>query len=170
MVYRHRRILLSEVDRQCRFAMIAYADACSALERRDAERCWYSLQGLIAAAMQLHRLLWPLPSGSQSAVDFRGSLEVADDSPLNQPQLASALDVTSALESFGASRTSLSRPILSPSGLADPASSECVRCFDPETGVFTVFGNAVELPTLLSAIADLGQKAEEEQQHMRELV
>jgi hypothetical protein len=157
MVYRRRRILLSEVGRQCRFAMIAYSDASKALERRDAERCWYSLQGLIAAAIELRGLLWPAEVASFAwAVELRAALDVTEDSPLNQPQLVSAADPIGALESF----------ILS----SDAAAAESVRCFDPETGAFALFGKVVELPPLLTAIAELAQKAERELQHLREVV
>jgi hypothetical protein len=157
MVYRRRRILLSEIDRQCRFAMIAYSDACAALEGRDAERCWYSLQGLIAAATQLRGLLWPSAATSLDwAAEFRGALDVTDESPLNQPQLRSALDPVANL--------------VSSTSLADATQAECVRCFDPETGAITLFGNVVELPPLLNAITELAQKAERESQHLREVV
>lgn len=162
MVYRRRRILLSEIDRQCRFAMIAYGDACAALETRDAERCWYSLQALIAAAVQLHQLLWPSRHGSHEwAVELRGALEVSDDSALNQPRLASAFDNIATLESWSSPHSG---------SLDDAALAECVRCFDPETGAFTLFGNVIELPPLLNAIAELARKTEIEQQHLRELV
>jgi len=171
MVYRRRRILLSEIDRQCRFAMIAYGDASAALERRDAERCWYSLQALLAAAMQLHGLLWPSAGPSLAwAVELRSALDVTDDSPLNQPQLVSALDPASTLESWTALHPR-HKPLpasLDYSGLADAA--ECVRCFDPEIGAFTLFGSVVELPSLLNSIAELAQKTELESQHLRELV
>ena len=157
MVYRRRRILLTEVGRQCRFAMIAYSDASAALEKRDAERCWYSLQGLIAAAIGLRGLLWPAAGASFAwAVELRAALEVTDDSPLNQPQLLSAADPIATLESSN--------------WLSDAAPAESVRCFDPETGAFTIFGSVVELPPLLTAIAELAQKAERESQHLREVV
>jgi len=169
MIYRQRRVLLSEIDRQCRFAMIAYADACSALERRDAERCWYSLQGLVSAAMQLNHLLWP-PYGSSPdwVVTVRGALEVAEDSALNQPGLSTALDITQTIEEWTPTRDGPAG--FGSFGPTDTATGECVRSFDPETGVFTLFGNVVQLPPLLSAIAELGRKAEAEQQHLREVV
>ncbi|HEY2019089.1 MAG TPA: hypothetical protein VGH38_36535 [Bryobacteraceae bacterium] len=171
MVYRRRRILLSEIDRQCRFAMIAYSDASAALERRDAERCWYSLQGLIAAALQLHRLLWPEPDSSQaSAVELRGALEIPEDSPLNQAPLVLSLDLLATLEAWGSPRPAPSPSNLGTGGLSDASYAECVRSFDPETGMFTLFGNVVELPALLNAISDLAQNTEREMQHLREVV
>ena len=136
--------------------MIAYSDASAALERRDAERCWYSLQGLIAAAMELRGLLWPGASASFAwAIELRAALGVTDDSPLNQPQLAAAADPIRSLESFIS---------------VSDAAAESVRSFDPETGAFTLFGNVVELPPLLTAIAELAQNAERESQHLREVV
>ena len=170
MVYRRRRILLSEIDRQCRFAMIAYSDASAALERRDAERCWYSLQGLVAAALQLHRLLWPEPDASQVwALELRGSLEIPTIRLSTRPN-SSSLDLLATLEAWSSPRPAPSPSNLSPGGLADSTYAECVRSFDPETGMFTLFGNVVELPPLLNAIAELAQKAEQELHHLREVV
>lgn len=153
--------------------MIAYNDASAALEKRDAERCWYSLQGLIAAAMQMHQLLWPAPDSSLPwAVELRAELEVLDDSPLNQPHLRSAFDLAATLEAWSTLRPGQAPLLsnLSSGGLADTTLAECVRCFDPQTGAFTLFGNIVDLPPLLNAIARLGPKAEEELQRLREVV
>jgi hypothetical protein len=172
MVYRRRRILLSEIDRQCRFAMIAYGDASTAIETRDAERCWYSLQGLLAAVAQLHELLWPSAGDSPEwALELRAALQVGDDSPLNLPRIPSPLDLVTALDSWIAPRAT-GHPVISSfaSGGAAAEATDCVRCFDPESGAFTLFGHVVALPPLLNAIAELAQKTEAEVHHLREVV
>ena len=64
MVYRRRRILLSELERQCGIALMAYDDAAAALQKHNADRFWYALQGLTAAAGHLEGILWPVPNAA----------------------------------------------------------------------------------------------------------
>ena len=99
MIYRRGRALLSEIARQSQFALIAYCDATAALERHDPDRFWYSLQGLLAAANRLQRLLrW--------ASDLYTAVGLAADSPLHDPGLPAVADVVAALESWNALQAS----------------------------------------------------------------
>jgi hypothetical protein len=146
MLYRRRRILLSEIDRQCGFALMAYGDATTALQTRDSERLWYSLDALVSAAARLHRLLWPSPDGSLAwAVELRRVLGVPDDSPLNRPQLSAISNLVSTLEAWNALQPD-QPPLLSnwgPGGFTEPTPAECVRCFAPESGTFTLLGTVL---------------------------
>lgn len=173
MLYRRRRILLSEIDRQCSFALMAYGDATTALQTRDSERLWYSLEGLVTAATRLHHLLWPSPNASLAwAVELRRALGVPDDSPLNRPQLSAISNLVSTLESWNSLRPG-QPPLLSnlgPGGFTEPSPAECVRCFAPEAGSFTLFGTVFELPPLLNAVVELGHRVEQELQHLRAMV
>jgi hypothetical protein len=146
MEYRRRRVLLSEIDRQCAFGLMAYDDATAALQKREAERFWYSLQALMAAAGHLKQILWPMPNPSIGwAYELRAALQITDDSPLNQAGL-----IEDEPPQIG--------------------SSECVRSFDSDTSTFTLFGSVYELSPLLTAIAELGHRVKAELQHLREVV
>jgi len=59
MGYTRRRAVLSEIERQCSIALLAYDDCASALQAQDAERFWRSLDGLRLAADRLDQLLQP---------------------------------------------------------------------------------------------------------------
>lgn len=143
-----RLILLSEVERQCRFALMAYNDASAAIPVHDADRFWHSLEGILAAAGQLHTLA------------SAAGLAIADDSPLNTPELAHAADVAS----WQPRRSELEPSNFGPSGFTRAHPGECARFFDLDTSIFILFGHIFEMPALLTAIADLGHRAEMEMQ------
>src|SRR5579872_7126811 len=105
MLYRRRRILYSEISRQSSFVLMAYGDSTAALQARDADRFWYSLEALVTAATRLHDLLWPSSDASPGAAgDLRRTLGVADDSPLNRPELSTGSSLVSTLESWNSLR------------------------------------------------------------------
>ena len=165
MIYRRRRVLLAEIDRQSKFALMAYDDASAALVRRDADRFWCSLQAMLAAASHLHRLLdW--------ASDLRAAIGIAKDSPLDDPALPGAADVVAALQSWSALQTSDPSQLstIGPRAIAEMSPAGCVRCFDPDTATLTFFGRPLALTPLLAAIAEIAHRAQSELQHRREVV
>jgi hypothetical protein len=165
MIYRRRRVLLAEVDRQSRFALTAYDDASAALLRRDADRFWGSVQALLTAARHLQRLL-------HRGSELRAAVGVADDSPLHDPALAGLADVVAALESWSALQASDPAQLstIGPRAIAEMSPAGCVRCFDPDTATLTFFGRSLTLTPLLAAIAEIAHRAESELQHRREVV
>jgi hypothetical protein len=77
------RIFQREVERQCRFALIAIQDLEQALNARDLDRLWYSVQAFLAAAGNVSKLLWGSNrSSAERRAELRASLSVSDDSPL----------------------------------------------------------------------------------------
>ena len=169
MIYRRKRVLLSEIERQCRFALMAYDDASAALRRRDAERVWYALQGLLTASAHLRRLL-------ARAADLRAAIGLPDDSPLNERSLEPMADLVPAWESWNSLQASEPSRLSSigrdaRAGAAGEAAAGCpVRSFDPETGTLTLFGKVLELSPLLAAIAEIAHRAETALEHRRQLV
>jgi hypothetical protein len=165
MIYRRRRVLLAEIDRQSKFALMAYDDASAALQRRDAERFWYSVQGLLAAANHLRGLLgW--------ASDLRAAVGLEGNSPLDDPGVPAIADLVGSLESWNALESS-DPPQLSsigPRAIAEMSPAGCVRCFDPDTATLTFFGRTLALTPLLAAIAEVAHRAERALQHRREVV
>ena len=173
MVYRRRRIVISEIDRQCRFVMMAYGDAAAALQAKEAERLWYSLEGLITAATRLHELLWPSPDPSvEWAAELRSTLGATDESPLNCPQLSGVAPLLPTLESWNLQKPG-QPPLLTnfgPAGFTEPSPAECVRCFSPQFGRFTLFGATYEVTSLLHAVADLAPRVAQEVEALRSMV
>lgn len=173
MVYRRRRILLSELERQCGIALMAYDDAAAALQKHNADRFWYALQGLTAAAGHLEGMLWPVPNAATGwASELREALGLKDDSPLHHPGLAASRNIVSALEEWQAGHPDRSwrASNFGAGGFTTAGPSDCVRYFDRERSLYIFCGYTFELPVLLGAIAELGHRARLEIEHLRELV
>jgi hypothetical protein len=165
MIDARRRMLLSEIDMQCGFAMRAYAGAASALEHRDPEGFWYSLQALVGAAAHLHRFL-------ENDAALRIALEVEDDSPLLRSELDCAGDVRTACLRWLASRPRgpLRQSNFGPLGVSHTDPEVFARFIDPEESVFLLFGESYDLARLLASIAGLSQKVKADLRQIRELV
>ncbi len=73
------RIFQAEVARQCRFALLAHADLIQALASADSDRLWYAAQGLVIAAGNISKLLWP--KHLQRRQELRDSLGVSANWP-----------------------------------------------------------------------------------------
>jgi hypothetical protein len=77
------RIFQREVERQTRFALMAFSDLEAALKMGDMDRIWYAVQGFLVAAGNVSKLLWPSrPSVPNRGEELRQSLDVPDRSIL----------------------------------------------------------------------------------------
>lgn len=77
------RIFQREVERQCKFSLIAVQDLEQSLKVNDSDRIWYAVQALLVAAGNISKLLWPpMPLTPNRGEELRASLSVKDRSPL----------------------------------------------------------------------------------------
>jgi hypothetical protein len=77
------KLLEEEVERQCRFGLMAADDLQSALAAGESDNLRYAVQALLIAAGNVSKVLWPVkPASSARGEHLRRTLEVADDSPL----------------------------------------------------------------------------------------
>lgn len=88
------RVFHLEVERQCRFGLLAAEDLQRAIERLDNNRAWYSVQALLVAAANVSKLLWPnagrnkgKPLIPERGDELRVTLPVSDPSPLEPRKL-----------------------------------------------------------------------------------
>jgi hypothetical protein len=80
------RIFQREVERQCKFALIASNDLISALKSGDMDRFWFSVQAFLVAAGNISKLLWPPKETMKGrGVELRTSFGV-DDNSLLEPR------------------------------------------------------------------------------------
>lgn len=77
-----QHVFVRELERQAQFGLIAVADLNAALAACDNDRVWYSIQGLLIAAGNVSKLLWPGPEYESRGAALRQLLSVADDSVL----------------------------------------------------------------------------------------
>ncbi len=165
MMDARRRMLLSEIELQCGFALRAYSATAAAMEHRDPEAFWYSMQALLAAAAHVHRFLEDDPA-------LRAALDISDDSPLCNSELDSACDVRLAFLQWLASRPRgpFRMSNFGPLGVSDADAAVFARFIDLENSVCLMFGMAYDLPALLAAIAGLSSRVKADLRQLRELV
>lgn len=141
-----RLILLSEIGRQCRFALEGYDEALTAMTAGNADRFWHSLEAILAAAAQL--------DGLAAAAGLR----LAEGSALRAPELAHVAEV----DSWQPRRSEIEPSNFGSGGFTRAHPGECARFFDLETSIFILFGHIFEMPPLLAEIAELQHRAEAE--------
>jgi hypothetical protein len=165
MMDARRRMLLSEIDLQCGFALKAYSGMAAALEHRDPEAFWYAMQALLAAAAHVHRFLEDDPA-------LRAALDISDDSPLRNSELDSAADVRFSCLQWLASRPRgpIRMSNFGPLGVSEADAAVFARFIDLENSACLVFGMSYDLPPLLAAIAGLSSRVKADLRQLREVV
>lgn len=88
------RVFHLEVERQCRFGLLAAHNLRKAVDRLDDDRAWYSIQALLIASANVSKLLWPSgrhnkgrPPIPERGEELRATLPVSDPSPLEPRNL-----------------------------------------------------------------------------------
>jgi hypothetical protein len=149
-----RRLLLCELEAQCNFALKQYSACSAALQGRDPEGFWSSLQAILTAAGAIHTLL------AADAV-LRADLFVADSSPLLRPELARLADPRAAFFEWlsGHPRGPLRMTNFGPFGVSPADPSVFARYLDPERSLAVIFGLPFDIPELLAALAALKEAA-----------
>ena len=164
------RIFQREVERQCRFALIAVQDLNQALQTVDMDRIWYSVQAFLVAAGNVSKLLWPPePLLPKRGAELRASLSVREDSPLEPRRFRNHFEhFDERLERWATSserRTFVDSNVGPPGmigGGVDPG--DFLRNFDTANFAVTFRGDIYHLPPVINAIRDLWQKARAEAQ------
>jgi hypothetical protein len=165
-----------EVLRQCRFAMFAGSDLYHALQAKDHDRTWYSVQGIVAACANLSKLLWPNEEGAsdrrssrETAVTpvpgrgeaLRDSLGVSSNSLLQSRSLRNCFEhFDEELEAWAGSseKRTLIDTNLGPASAIRADAGEVLRNLDPATLVLTFRGESFELRPLLHEVVALHER------------
>ena len=158
------RIFQREVERQCKFALLAVEDLNQAFKVYDNDRIWYSIQAFLLAAGNISRLLWPSNSGSRSrGKELRASLGVDKGSPLQPKNFRNHFehfDELCEIWATSSNRMNFADSNIGPlSGRTGLDSSDYLRNFDPVTSVVTFRGDEYPLVPVIDAINELWQKA-----------
>jgi hypothetical protein len=158
------RIFHREVERQCRFAIIAAQDLQISLQAVNMDRIWYSIQSFLIAAGNISKLLWPpKPQISNRAAELKQSLCVDDSSPLEPRTFRNHFEhFDERLEEWATSsqRRNLVDSNVGPTGMIsgiDP--DDYLRNFDPTKKTVTFRGDKYQLQPMIDAIINLHKKA-----------
>lgn len=127
MGYTRKRAVLSEIERHCAVALLAYSECAGALKAGEAPRFQRALELLRTAAGRLAQLLRPGETADWLGVPLNSPLH-RWDSPARRPEAAGALRSWAGFYDSGA------------------------------------------LPDLMSAVAELNHRAEEEMAYLSQVV
>lgn len=153
-----------EVERQCRFGLIAAQDLRASTQRGDTDRVWYSVQALLIAAGNVSKLLWPARSGTPNRGDqLRESLSVPDASPLEPRTFRNHFEhFDERLEAWATSspRRGFVDANIGPAGfISGPRASDFLRNFDTTNHAVMFRGDMYELRPLIDSLQTLHQAA-----------
>ncbi len=159
------RQLQREVERQCRFALIAFEGLNSSHAEDAGSRFWFSVQNLLTALGRISRLLWPSQdSDSDRARELRESLGVQPDSPLRSREIIEDFEqFEERLKNWH--ETSESRRFFDfytepLDVLAATKPGDRFRGFDTEHEAILFHGKMYKLQPIAEAVEDLLDEAE----------
>lgn len=166
------RQLQREVERQCRFAILAFEDLNSSHTEAVGPRFWFTIQNLLTTFGRISRLLWPPESSdSERGRELRKSLKVPEDSILKSRKIVEYFEqFEERLENwYKSSRShrffdSYTEPL---DVLAATEPGDRFRGFDTENEAILFHGEMYHLQPIAEAIEELLDKAERETQRPR---
>jgi hypothetical protein len=174
-------LLISELQTQCTFALIAYSDLIKSLESLESiesrgkeklDRCWYSIEAFLIAVANISKILWPSSPGgsaipsevSSRRENLRNLLSLDDSSPLKARRFRNYLDLYEVrIEEWAATLRdrmlidSNIVPIDFVSG-TDPNRMASMRNFDPQTRTLYFADEKYELEKVVKAVSQLLEK------------
>lgn len=158
------RFFQMEVERQCKFALIAVEDLQQSLKVINMDRIWYSIQALLVATGDISKLLWPTkPLLPERGKELRESLSISDNSPLESREFRNIFEhFDERLEKWATASGHLAfadsnvGPI-NMIGNFEP--KDYMRHFDHTNSTLIFRGDLYELQPVIDAIQELWQKA-----------
>jgi len=148
--------------RQSKFALLAAQDLEHALQVVDMDRIWYCVQGLLVAAGNISKLLWPgTTKFSAEAAALRKQLSVSDNSVLAPRKFRNHFEHFDERLADWASngRGAFVDSNVGPTGfIGGFAAGDCLRNFDTTTHAITFRGETYELRPVLQAVRDIHSK------------
>jgi len=161
------RIFQREVERQCRFALVAVEDLNAALASHDSDRIWYSVQGLLVAAGNISKLLWPPDSEhSKRGEELRASLGVSDASVLAPRTFRNHFEhFDERLEAWASSskrHNFVDSSVITKGAISGIDPEDYLRNIDPADMALTFHGDRYLLQPIADEIGPLWQRANTE--------
>jgi len=77
-------IFIKEIQRQCKFALIAHENMKISLINKCSDLFWYSLQNFLISTANISKILWPRQKFNQRGIKLREYLNIDENSPLKK--------------------------------------------------------------------------------------
>ena len=157
-------LFVGEVQRQADFALIAFMDLQDALSNRKVDKIWYSTQGLLVAAGNVSKLLWPMRGNSaKRGKDLRKALGIRDNSPLKPRTFRNHFEhYDERLEDWMISserHNIVDSCVMSPGAIVGVDEGDFLRILDPIQMTLAFRGDRYNLQPLVAALEDMKTRA-----------
>jgi len=160
------KIFQREIERQCKFAIIAVEQTKTELanDNSDLDLVWYAIQNYLVAVANISKFLWPpKPKYQKGREELRKSLGIKNDSPIKPRGGRNVFEhFDEKLEKWATSskRHCFIDSNIGPlNAIAGINQQNLIRHFDPTTWTFIFRGDKHELKPMIEAIYDLYPKA-----------
>jgi len=157
------RIFQREIERQCKFAIIAIEQIKAGLANNNLDLVWYAIQSFLVAVGNISKIFWP-PNHiyDTRGEELRKSLDIKDDSPIKQRTFRNHFEhFDERLEKWATSskRHNFVDSNIGPHNMVEGVDPEDIlRNFDPICWTLTFGGNKYELKPIIEAIYELYSK------------
>ncbi len=158
---------LIEIEKQCKFGIMASYDLENALKSHNMDRLWYSVQGILLAAGNISKLFWPGNSRSVNrGNELRTLLSVNDQSALAPRTFRNHFEhFDERLEQWASSSTRhniVDSSVLPPGVIQGIDAGDFLRNLDPTTWSVTFRGDSYDLRPVVQEITRLWQRVTQE--------
>jgi hypothetical protein len=164
------RIFQKEIEKQCKFAIIAIKQIKAGLTNNNLDLVWYAIQSFLVSVANISKILWSnsKPQKKEGELrdkrreELRKSLGIEDDSPIKPKIFRNCFEhFDERLEKWAASskRRNFVDSNIAPSNMImgiDP--EDFLRNFDPTSWILTFRGDKYELKPVIEVIYNLYAK------------
>jgi len=162
------RIFQREIERQCKFAIIAREQIKAGLLNSDLDIVWYAIQNFLVAVGNMSKVFWPINQKYENrGKELRRSLGIKDNSPIQPRNFRNRFEhfderleewaTSSKRQNFIDSNIGLVSKMV---GIVDQ--EDCLRNFNPTSWTLTFRGDQYALKPILEAIDELYPKVSAE--------
>lgn len=155
----HIGIYIRDLGEQLETCVVAYEETRDAITAQDSQTVWAGLDSFLGASIRVMNLLWP-SSTKKSAQDRAAELRQVLAAPQSAPE--NLRDTRNGFEHFDeridkwmtttVHHNFVDRYIGPPGGIVGPEAGDFARLFDPGTGDITVFGQTVNIVTVMKEL------------------
>lgn len=155
------RIFQREIERQCKFAIIAREQIEAGLLNRDLDIVWYAIQNFLVAVGNMSKVIWPINQKYENrGKELRRSLGIKDNSPIQTRNFRNHFEhFDERLEKWATSSKrhnfidSNIGPVSKMVGIRDQ--EDCLRNFNPTSWTLTFRGDKYDLKPIIDAVDEL---------------
>ena len=161
------KIFQGEIEKQCKFAIIAVEQIKTELANTNSELVWYAIQNFLVAVANISKFFWPPYRISQKrGEELRRSLGIKNDSLIGPRKFRNHFEhFDERLEDWATSSKGhnfIDSNIGPPNMIAGIVQQDFLRNFDPTTWTLTFRGDRYELKPIIEVIYDLYPKVSTE--------